>query len=99
MDYIIIDSSPTAMVADAEELAVLADATVIVVKQNGVEAMNINDAIDSLNASGDKLLGCVFNDVHTETGAGVLSSLGYYGSYGSKAYGYGKYARGGGHNG
>ena len=95
VDYIIIDTSPTAMVADAEELAVLADAAIIVVKQNGVEAMNINDAIDSLNASGNKLLGCVFNDVHSETGTGVLSSLGYYGSYGSKAYGYGKYARGG----
>lgn len=95
VDYIIIDSSPTAMVADAEELAVLVDATVLVVKQNGVEAMNINDTIDSLNASGDKLIGCVFNDVHPETGSGVLSSIGYYGNYSSKAYGYGKYARGG----
>ena len=91
VDYIVIDSSPIAMVADAEELAVLADTAIIVVKQNAVEAMNINDAIDSINASGDKLIGCVFNDVHYDA---TLGGLGYYGYYGARRYGYGKYAKG-----
>ena len=92
VDYVVIDSSPMALVADAEELAVITDASLLVVRQNMVEAININDAIDGLNASGDKVMGCVFNDVYHE---GAISSIGYYGYYGAKSYSYGKYSRGG----
>lgn len=92
VDYVIMDTSPTAMVADAEELAVMADAAMLVVRQNIVEAININDAIDALNASGDKVIGCVFNDVYRES---PVVNLGYYGYYGARSYSYGKYSRGG----
>lgn len=81
MDYIIVDTSPLAMVADAEELAGMVDTSAIVVKQHLVEAKDINDAIDVLNGEDSNLLGCIFNDVHVN----ALEKVGRYG-YG---YGYG----------
>ena len=94
VDYVIIDSSPVAMVADAGELAVIADAAVLVVRQNMVEAVYINDAIDSINASREKLLGCVFNNVYEDT---PIRALSYYGGgYSANRYSYGKYDQRGG---
>ena len=84
-DYIIMDTSPMALVADAEDLIVLADSAILVVRQNLVEAEQINDAIDGLNASGDKLLGCVFNNVYPE----------YLGGFDSYSYHYKQYEYGG----
>ena len=92
VDYIIIDSSPTAMVADAEELAVMTDSSLLVVRQNMVEAVHINDAIDALNSNGEKLLGCVLNDVYEDT---PIRALNYYGGYGANRYSYSKYDQGG----
>ena len=82
-DYIIIDSSPMQLVADAEELAGYCDCAALVVRQHRVEARDINDAIDALNGGGDKLLGVVFNNVHS--GINPLAVTYGYG-YG---YGYG----------
>ena len=94
VDYVIIDSSPVAMVADAAELAVIADAAVLVVRQNMVVAVYINDAIDSINASGEKLLGAVFNGVYEDS---PIRALNYYGGgYGVNRYSYGKYNQRGG---
>ncbi|MEE0419375.1 MAG: polysaccharide biosynthesis tyrosine autokinase [Lachnospiraceae bacterium] len=81
MDYIIVDTSPLALVADAEELAGMVDVSAIVVKQHLVEAKDINDAIDVLNGENSRMLGCIFNDVHVKS----LEKVGRYG-YG---YGYG----------
>ena len=80
-----MDTSPMALVADAEDLIALVDSAVLVVRQNLVEAEQINDAIDGLNASGDKLLGCVFNDVFPE----------YLGGFDSYSYHYKQYEYGG----
>ena len=84
-DYIVMDTSPMALVADAEDLITLVDSAILVVRQNLVEAEQINDAIDGLNASGDKLLGCVFNDVYPE----------YLGGFDSYSYHYKQYEYGG----
>lgn len=84
-DYIVMDTSPMALVADAEDLIAQVDSAVLVVRQNLVEAEQINDAIDGLNASGDKLLGCVFNDVYPE----------YLGGFDSYSYHYKQYEYGG----
>ena len=67
MDYIIVDTSPLALVADAEELAGMVDVSAIVVKQHLVEAKDINDAIDVLNGENSRMLGCIFNDVHVKS--------------------------------
>lgn len=89
MDYIIMDTSPLALVSDTEELAHLADATVLVVRQDMVYAKDINDAIDALNQAGGNVIGCVFNDAIT----GITEHMKQYG-YGSR-YGYGHYGYGG----
>jgi len=91
-DYVVVDSSPMQLVADAEELADMTDVSMIVVRQHFIEAKQINDKIDSLNGKNHRLLGCVFNHVKS----GRFGSVGSY-AYG---YGYGRYGYGyGGHYG
>lgn len=81
-DIIIVDSSPMQLVADAEELADLCDCSVLVVRQHLVEAGDINDAGDALNGGANRLLGIVFNNVHS----GIMPLAGSSSGYG---YGYG----------
>ena len=64
-DYVIIDTAPMGLVPDAEGLAELCDASVIVVKEDTILARNINDAIDTLNETKAKVLGVVFNNVRS----------------------------------
>lgn len=88
-DYVIVDSPPMGMFPDAETLADLVDASLLIVRQDYTAACDINDAIDTLRKCKSSFLGCVLNDMHTS----LRSQYGYgsrYG-YGSK-YGYaGKY--------
>ena len=77
-DCILVDSSPMQLVADAEELADMVDASLLVVRQHFVEARLINDGIDSLNGGANRLIGSVFNYAYS----------GRFGSVGSFAYGY-----------
>lgn len=81
MDYIIVDTSPMAHVSDTEELAQLADASVLVVREDMVLAKDINDAIDALNRTNGKVMGCIFNDAGDFVAESV-SRYGYGGHYG-----------------
>lgn len=98
-DYIIIDSSPMALVADTQELINVTDAALLVVRQHMASARDINDAIAALNYDGKKLLGCVLNNVEgerlTQGLYGKYSNYGYYGYYKDNynQYGYGKRVR------
>lgn len=84
-DYVIVDSSPMQLVADAEEIADMVDASILVVRQHYVEAKQINDGIDALNSKRhSRMIGCVFNYAHTAR----------FGSVGMFAYGYGGYSYG-----
>jgi Mrp family chromosome partitioning ATPase len=91
-DFVIVDTPPMGMFPDAEILADLVDASILVVRQDYTAACDINDAIDALNECKSTFLGCVLNDMRS-------SSYSQYGygtkhAYGSK-YGYGgKYAYG-----
>ena len=93
-DYVIIDGSCVEGRNDAIETAKVADATIMVVKQNYQTSEKINSAIDVLSFYGRGVIGCVFND---KTRLNILSSpLGYgygygYGHYGYGHYGYGRY--------
>lgn len=90
MDYIIMDTSPMSLIADTEELAHLADATVLVVRQDRVLAKDINDAVDILENTGTDLLGCIFNDnVSNSARVSSYSSYNNYYGYGYSHYGYG----------
>ena len=77
-DIILVDSSPMQLVADAEELADMVDASMLVIRQHFVEARLINDGIDALNGRTKRLIGSVFNYAYS----------GRFGSVGSFAYGY-----------
>ena len=83
MDYVIIDTSPMALVADAEELAQIADASILVVRRDVVHTRYINDTIDALNNTKAKVIGCIFNDA-------VIGTASERSSYGrGNYYGYG----------
>ena len=84
-DYVILDTPPMSMVADAEELMGYADAGLLVVRQNGTRTKDINDAIDIFKSAGCKLLGCVYNDVEN----GILGNNPFYGDRYNYRYGYG----------
>ncbi len=96
-DFIIIDSPPMSLMADAEVLVDLSDLSVLVVKYDGVLAPDLNDAIDSLRDCRAHFAGCILNDVRTLPGA--RRAVGGYGGYGRyksyRRYGdynaYGKY--------
>lgn len=80
-DYVVIDTAPMGLVPDAEGIARFTDASVIVVRQDRVLARNINDAIDTLNATNGRVLGVVFNDM-TVVGGSAISGHGHGGAYG-----------------
>ncbi|MGN0292481.1 MAG: P-loop NTPase [Lachnospiraceae bacterium] len=84
VDYIIMDSSPLGLVAEAETLANIADASVLVVQQDLMEAKYINDMVDQLNRTRSDMLGCVYNNVRS----GIVNRFASYGHYGYR-YGYG----------
>lgn len=85
MDYVIIDTSPLALVSDTEELAQMADASVLVVRQDTVLTKDINDAIDILNNTRGKVLGCVLNDASSSQITGSTEHYGYGGYYEKRA--------------
>lgn len=85
-DYVVLDSPPVSVIADAAVEANLSDLSVLVVQYNRVQAQDINETIDVLKECKSELVGCVLNQVRTLSS----SAVGGYG-YGGYRYGYGKY--------
>ena len=69
-------------------LAGMADAAVLVARQDTASVPEILSGVENLAASGILLLGCVLNGV--ESGVGSYGQYGRYGSYSR----YGEYGRG-----
>ena len=80
-DFIVLDLPPMSVAADAESMADLADACLLVVRQNVAFAPQLNNAIGNLEKHRAKMLGCVLNNVFSTH----LSS--------GQAYGYGGYSK------
>ena len=93
-DFIIIDSPPMSLMADAEVLANLSEMSVLVITYDSVLAQDLNDAIDSLRDCRADFAGCILNDVRTLPGErrtiGGYGGYGRYGKYGKYGH-YGKY--------
>ena len=94
MDVVIIDTPPMAVSPDAECVADVADAALLVVRQDQTRVRVINDTIDILSASHAELLGCVLNNCYTtefsdHVGFGVGGRYGYGVRYGYGRFGYG----------
>lgn len=84
-DFVILDTAPSGILADAPVLAKYVDSAIYVIRYDYVKMRHILDGIQSLAMSGIHILGYVFNGDISKSG-----SYGYgYGRYGS----YGKYGR------
>lgn len=88
-DYVILDSPPLGYFTDSEALADMADASVLVIRQDGITAVAANDAIDTLTAAKSRFVGYVLNDVHLMNPMGMIMLLGKKDGYGY-GYGYGR---------
>lgn len=87
-DYIIIDTSPLGITSEPSVIAQVADAAVLVVKQDTIRVSRLMAVIDTLLASDIPLLGCILNSASSGY-VGYGSKYGYrYKRYGSYAYGY-----------
>ena len=82
-DFVVLDLPPICAAPDAEGVAGLADACLLVVRQNAAVAPALNKAIESLEKQNAKMLGCVLNNVYASR---MLDGSGY-------GYGYGGYHR------
>ena len=94
-DYIIIDTPPMALMADAEAIADMADMSILVIKQDTTRIPVINEAIDTLTNCSADFYGCILNNVRTLSGVFTQSNYGGYSRYGRYGrYGnYGRYGR------
>lgn len=73
-DYIIIDSPPMSLTADAENIIDRVDASLLIVRQDKTFIAEINDTIDLLVDSDAYFAGCILNDYRTVRGtSGFLS--------------------------
>lgn len=92
-DYIVIDSPPMSLMADAEVLADRSDMSVLVVNYDMALAQDLNDAIDSLRDCRSQFAGCVLNQVRTLPGERrTVVGYGGYGKYGRYGH-YGRYGK------
>lgn len=82
-DVVILDLPPISVASDSETVKELADASLLVVRQNRATAKALNKAVASLDGGRAKLIGCVLNGVRRTR---LTSGHGY--GYG---YGYGHY--------
>lgn len=90
-DYVILDAPPMAAGTAVERLNEMADASVLVVRQDNSVISDLNDAIDTLKEGKAHFLGYVLNNFNEMSD--LRSGRGYgYGKYGK--YGrYGNYGR------
>lgn len=62
LDYVIIDTAPMLLTADAETLAEHVDASILVIREDVIRTRDLNDQIEILNRGHADLLGCIYND-------------------------------------
>ncbi len=90
-DFIIMDTPPTSVCADAMGMIKLSDKAILVVRTDCVEVADINDTIMTIHNIGGSFAGCILNDVYNpftlfgQMGEDVRSG-GYYRYGAGKAY-------------
>ena len=87
-DFIVMDSPPMSITADAEALADIADAFAVVIREHWTWANQLRDMLDTLRGCRAASIGCIINDAHASLRSG--GGYGYGADYGG-GYGYGKY--------
>ena len=82
VDFVIIDTPPASVSADAITVSGLVDGVLLVIRTDVVPVQDINDTILSISDAGGKLAGCILNDVYkpfTLFGQMGSDEMGYYG--------------------
>lgn len=86
-DYIVVDSSPMAITADAEVIACEVDASIVIIREHTATASAVNDILDVLDVCHSKMIGCVLNDVRGSVDIGFGGrGYGKYHRYGYRFY-------------
>lgn len=91
VDFVIIDTPPITVSADAVTIAGVADSTILVVRTDCAPVEDINEAILNITESGGQLEGCILNNVYkpfTLFGQFGADERGYHGQ--SSYYNYSK---------
>lgn len=99
MDFVIIDTPPVSVSADAASIIAICDRAILVVRTDVVKVTEINDTIMTMSNVGANLAGCILNDVYpTFTFFGQIGqdesgryknrydSYGRYGNYGGQTF-------------
>ena len=86
MDFVILDTAPLSVSADAASLGGISDQTILVVRTDWVPIEDVNDAAMTINSSGGVFAGCILNDVH--------KTFTFFNQIGMDAGGYYKYRYG-----
>ena len=89
MDYVIIDSPPMGICPDALALADMADASMLVVRQDYTPAIDLNEATDELRETKATFLGCILNDMIDAIPGSYEYKKKYGYDYHHYGYGYG----------
>lgn len=64
VDFVIIDTPPTSVTADAMSIAKMSDKTILVVRTDTVDVADINDTVLTISNVGGSFAGCILNDVY-----------------------------------
>ncbi len=79
-DMVLIDSPPVLPVADPRILSSLADAMLLVVRDNKTDISGLKEAFKQLRTTGARIVGCVYNGVNLEHSYGGYRYR-YYSTY------------------
>ena len=71
MDYVIVDTPPAVVSSDAELICALADASMLVVRQDWVDIRDINDGMDVLKQGKGEFIGYMLNNMHEQRKGGT----------------------------
>lgn len=85
-DYIVMDTPPCSLLTDAEDLAEVSDAAIMVIKQNYASRSSVIESMTRLSESGTAVVGYILNAFSGRSGG--RGGYGYGYGYGY-AYGYG----------
>ena len=92
-DYIIIDTPPCAMMADAAALCRHADQVIYVIREDYASRAQILDGVQALSGSGASICGYALNRVSAGSSSKYGYGYGYKYGYGYPYSKYGKYSR------
>jgi receptor protein-tyrosine kinase len=93
-DYIILDTPPCSLLADAAEVGSVADAALVVIRHDFASQEQIMDGVRGLADCGVPIMGCVLNGIEHGFATGYGYGYGYGHGYGygysyRHSYGYG----------